>query len=82
MRGLFEHPSSLPAGSASLVGQRPPFPAEMSPFKCHIECDDCLLDPRLINPYLIRISLRWPALPLARAPRSLQAAITSKSKNP
>src|SRR5262249_17924707 len=41
-------------------------------FKCHIECDACLLDPRLIDPFLsavprpalerlgVKCAMRWP----------------------
>src|SRR5262249_3242189 len=53
MRGLIGYPSSLLDGERRRQGlaKRPPLPAEMSDaFKCHIECDDCLLDPRLIDP--------------------------------
>src|SRR5262249_14242908 len=49
-----------PAFKGWAPGRR--FPAEMSALKCHIESDDCLLDPRLIDPSF----LRCPAAPLAR----------------
>src|SRR5262249_24426744 len=42
------------------VGTRPPFLAEMSALKCHIESDDCLLDPRLIDPFFLCDAARRP----------------------
>src|SRR5262249_43972826 len=42
-------------------------------FKCHIECDDCLLDPRLIDP--VFSAMGRPAI-------GEGVAITSKTKIP
>src|SRR5262245_28367906 len=44
---FFEHPSS-PKGAPALRGVKGR-PVEMSAPECHIESDDCLLDPRLID---------------------------------
>src|SRR5262245_909452 len=68
MRGLFGHPSSLLDGERPPQGvaKRPPFPAEMPTFKCYIECDNCLPDPRLIDPSFSTC----PAWPLSSADRS------------
>jgi hypothetical protein len=46
MRGLSEHPG----GSRRLRGaEMSGSPLRYRHFKCHIECDACLLDPRLID---------------------------------
>src|SRR5262249_16587434 len=65
MRGLFGYPSSLLDGERRRQGvaKRPPLPAEMSDAltvtsNATIVCS--------IPDSLVRISLRWPALPLAR----------------
>ena len=51
MRGLFEHPSSSPRERLALQGKGRRSLLRCPHFKCHIESDDCLLDPRLIDPF-------------------------------
>src|SRR5262249_27235517 len=66
MRGFFRN-TPAPQESAGLgVGTKGRRSLQRCPhFKCHIESDDCLLDPRLIDP---SFSLQCPAPPLAWPP--------------
>src|SRR5262249_49911630 len=73
VRGSLRTPQSSSEGKRQplRVGKRPPFPAEMSALKCHIETDDCLLHPRLID----QSFLQCPALPLAKTRRRAVLAV-------
>ena len=68
MRGFFRN-TPAPRESAGPQGKGP-LAAEIPHFKCHIESDDCLLDPRRIDPSFPANAPRLPlAWPLARAAR-------------
>jgi hypothetical protein len=67
LRGLFEHPGSLRERLAlRLVGTKGRRSRlRCRRLKCHIECDNCLLDPRLIDP-------SFSAMPRAAIPRGIE----------